>query len=236
MSRAPRRPPIFPRRGIARSYGRWGCSYWIRSPLTTGRDLRFALVVRAGGLPGSSANPIVLGARIEVGEEFRAREVPAFACLVGRLATAACRVSWSSHTTNTRAACEPTRASIAWAFCSCRPTCDPRSRTSLIPPLAPRSDESMPMKPIATDREIRIPVYTTPPADRTRDWVSFSDPSSLPLTTRAVACPLRCSLRNPRPSDATMCSAPRRLAKLASTTDCSPDAPFASGSDATRAS
>jgi hypothetical protein len=117
-----------------------------------------------------------------------------------------------------------------------RPTCDPRSRTSLTAPFAPRSDESMPMKPIATDREIRIPVYTTPLADRTRDWVSLSDPSSLLLITRAVACPLRCFLRNPRPSDATMCSAARRLAKLASITDSSPEAPFATASDATNAS
>ena len=55
------------------------------------------------------------------------------------------------------------------------------------------------MKPIATDREIRIPVYTTPLADRTRDWVSFSDPSSwtvasvrpsgLIATPRAIPAP-----------------------------------------------
>jgi len=104
-----------------------------------------------------------------------------------------------------------------------RPHVRPASADLFDPALAPRSDESMPMKPITTDREIRIPVYTTPLADRTRDWVSFSDPSSLLLIRRAVACPLRCFLRNSRPSDATMCSAARRSAKLASTTDSSPE-------------
>jgi hypothetical protein len=37
-----------------------------------GKEVLSALAVRAGGLPESSANPIVLGALIEVGEELRA--------------------------------------------------------------------------------------------------------------------------------------------------------------------
>ena len=39
------------------------------------------------------------------------------------------------------------------------------------------------------------------PASGTRDSVSFSEPSLFPLTTKAVAPPLRAFLRNPPPND-----------------------------------
>src|SRR6478735_11541093 len=67
----------------------------------------------------------------------------------------------------------------------------------------------MPMNPIRIERLIRITVYTNPLAERTRDWVIFREPSLLAVITKASACPLRCFLRNPRPSDATMRSAAR---------------------------
>jgi hypothetical protein len=63
------------------------------------------------------------------------------------------------------------------------------------------------MNPIAQERDRRITVDIRSPADKTRDSVTFSDPSGLPLTTTAVVPPLRAFLRNSRPSDATMCSA-----------------------------
>ena len=65
-----------------------------------------------------------------------------------------------------------------------------------------------------SDQDVDDPV-----AERTRDWVTFSEPSLLPLMTRAVAWPLRSSLRNSRLSDASMCAAAWRLSKLARTTD-----------------
>lgn len=67
--------------------------------------------------------------------------------------------------------------------------------------------------------ETRIIAAPTPPAVSTRAWVSFSEPFLLALTTKALTCPLRAFLRNPRPSDATMCSAAWRLSKLARTID-----------------
>ncbi len=60
---------------------------------------------------------------------------------------------------------------------------------------------------------------TTPFAVRTRDCVRCSEPSLLALTTNAVTCFLRACLRNPRPSDASMCSAAPRFSKLARTMD-----------------
>ena len=53
--------------------------------------------------------------------------------------------------------------------------------------------------------------------------MTFSEPSSLPLITRAVACLWRAFLRNPRPSDASMCSAAWRLSRLARITESCPD-------------
>jgi len=75
------------------------------------------------------------------------------------------------------------------------------------------------MNPTMTDIDTRMPAATTAPPVKTRDWVSFNEPSRLPLTTRALAPPVRARLRNPRPSDTSMCSAARRLSKLASTTE-----------------
>jgi len=63
------------------------------------------------------------------------------------------------------------------------------------------------MNPTVHDSESRIRTDTRSPASSTRDSVIFSDPSGLPLTTTAVAPPLRAFVRNPRPSDASMCSA-----------------------------
>ncbi len=63
------------------------------------------------------------------------------------------------------------------------------------------------MNPTTHDSETRISVYMKSPADSTRDTVTLSDPSGLLLTTTAVVPPLRASVRNPRPSDASMCSA-----------------------------
>ena len=63
------------------------------------------------------------------------------------------------------------------------------------------------MNPIVHERETRIRADVRSPADSTRDSVTFSDPSGLPLTTTAVVPPLRAFVRNPRPSDASMCSA-----------------------------
>jgi Peptidase dimerisation domain len=54
--------------------------------------------------------------------------------------------------------------------------------------------------------------------------VIFSEPSLLPLITKAVVSPLRAFWRNARPSDPIMCSAALRLSKLARTTDSSSDA------------
>ena len=91
------------------------------------RSVHPASAGRAGGLLEGSAKPIVLVARVEGGEEFGAGAVPAFVARSAACATAACRVSWSSHAINTRAACGPIRASIAWSFCSSAPTWDPPS-------------------------------------------------------------------------------------------------------------
>ena len=46
------------------------------------------------------------------------------------------------------------------------------------------------MNPIVHERETRIRVDTKSLADSTRDSVTFSDPSGLPLTTTAVVPPL----------------------------------------------
>ena len=65
------------------------------------------------------------------------------------------------------------------------------------------------MNPAIHARETRIKTDTRSLADSTRDSVTFSDPSGLPLTTTAIAPPLGAFLPNPRPTDATMCSARR---------------------------
>jgi small neutral amino acid transporter SnatA (MarC family) len=54
------------------------------------------------------------------------------------------------------------------------------------------------MNPTIQDRETRIRTDTRSPASSTRDSVTFSDPSGLPLTTAATAPPLRAVLRNPQ--------------------------------------
>jgi hypothetical protein len=82
----------------------------------------------------------------------------------------------------------PTWASTTWTACSSDPTCDSRSRTSWTAPLAPFSDERMPVNPIVTDKAMRTGVYTRPPAVTTRDWVTFSEPFLFSLITSAVAC------------------------------------------------
>src|SRR4051794_20602616 len=61
----------------------------------------------------------------------------------------------------------------------------------------------------------------TPLAVTTRDWVSFSEPSALPLMTSAAASPLCAFWRKSRPSDRSVLSAARRFSKAARITDSS---------------
>jgi hypothetical protein len=82
-----------------------------------------------------------------------------------------------------------------------------RTRAAWTSLFAPFSMENRLRNPITQDSEKRIRVAFKSLADSTRDSVTFSDPSGLPRTTTAVVPPLRAFMRNPAPSDASMCPA-----------------------------
>jgi hypothetical protein len=172
----------------------------------------------------------VLGAGIEAGEEGRHRAVPFIARTVGRsrgddlprvLVLAA-----NQQNGRIRSSLSKDLVGALLIGPDVRPTFVSRVR------LAPFSVETRPMNPTIHERERRMVVAAKPLASSTRDSVSFSEPSALPLTTNASACPLRALRRNSCPSDASMCSAARRCPKLATTTPSCPELAAGSSSDA----
>jgi hypothetical protein len=133
--------------------------------------------------------------------------MPAVAASVGSSAGDSLPHLWVLQRTSTMAAFGPASAMIWWARCSSDPTCDSRSWAAWAPALTPFRVESVPQNPTIHDTEIRRSAAVRSPTLRTRDSVSFSEPSLFPLTMKAVAPPLRAFLRNPRPSESSMCSA-----------------------------
>jgi len=73
--------------------------------------------------------------------------------------------------------------------------------------MAPLSIDTVPMNPTVQATEMRSTVSATPAPVSTRDWVTFSEPSLLPLITSARTCPLRALVRNWRPSEVSIRSA-----------------------------
>jgi hypothetical protein len=152
------------------------------------------LAGRLRRLAESGAHPLVVAAGIQRGEESRARasqlSLPRSAA---RSATVRPVSGYRQHT-SASAACSPARARIACAACLSDPTRASCTWTACPKPVAPFSVESSPMKPRVHAKGTRISVAPATPAVRTRDCVSFNEPSLLTMKASPAPCAPPCGI------------------------------------------
>ena len=189
-----------------------------------------ALAVRGDGRVEGGPHPVVLVSRVQGSEELRERAIPAGARALGRFRDRRVPYRWIL------AAKEGDGCSLAnLSEDRVRPlpnsTCDARVWAAPVTLLAPFNADIVPSRPAIMATLTPTTAAPTPLAVTTRDWVSFREPSALPLITRAAASPAWAFWRNSRPSARSMRSAELRFSKTATTTDSSTDDPDAPTSD-----
>ena len=142
------------------------------------------------GLVEGGPHPLVLVSRVPGRRVLRQRTIPTGACAVGRPRDRRPPYLWILTPKECDGCARANLSEDLLRPSASEPTCDARRCAAWLTVLAPFNAESVPTSPAIMAALTPTTAAPTPLAVTTRDCLSFSEPSALPLITRAVASPL----------------------------------------------